>query len=185
MTEDGKEWLTDKQLEDLYDDLLNKQFKNLLEANKEFNRILHENERADVNELTGEEYPVIKLIDFDMPENNFFIAINQFRVDTPGCAKGFIIPDIVLFVNGLPLVVIECKTLNNYTTEPMEEGIRQLLRYSNRRSETENIQEKEGEEKLFWFNQFMIASWGDEARVGTITSLYEKFWQVENLAFGT
>lgn len=180
-TDDKQEWLTDKQLNDLYDDLLNKNFKNLLEANKDFFKILQENERADVNELTGEEYPVVKLIDFDNWENNSFIAINQFRVDTPGCAKGCIIPDIVLFVNGLPLVVVECKTMNNYTTEPMEEGIRQLLRYSNRRAETENVKEKEGEEKLFWFNQFMISTWGDEARVGTITSLYEHFLEWKDI----
>lgn len=41
------------------------------------------------------------LIDFEHPERNQFHAINQFRIDTPGATKGFIIPDIVLFVNGL------------------------------------------------------------------------------------
>jgi type I site-specific restriction-modification system R (restriction) subunit len=46
-----------------------------------------------------------KLIDFEHPEKNTFHAINQFRVETPGCVKKFIIPDIVLFVNGIPLVV--------------------------------------------------------------------------------
>ena len=52
---------------------------------------------------------MVNLIDFVYPERNQFQAINQFRVDAPGCVKGFIILDIVLFVNGLPLVVVEAK----------------------------------------------------------------------------
>lgn len=64
---------------------------------------------ALVNELTGEADPVVRLIDFHHPANNQFHAINQFRIDTPGCVKACIIPDIVLFVNGVPLVVVECK----------------------------------------------------------------------------
>jgi type I restriction enzyme R subunit len=64
---------------------------------------------VDVNEITGEPDPVVQLIDFAHPERNRFHAINQFRVDTPGCVKNCIIPDIVLFVNGIPLVVVEAK----------------------------------------------------------------------------
>lgn len=50
----------------------------------------------------------VAVIDFEHPERNDFLAINQFRVDVPG-EKTFISPDIVLFVNGVPLVVVECK----------------------------------------------------------------------------
>jgi type I restriction enzyme R subunit len=180
-TEDGQEWLTDAQLEELYNNLTYHPHRSLLEANKEFHRILQENERVDVNEITGEQSPVVKIIDFDNPLNNDFLAMNQFRVDTPGCAKGFIIPDIVLFVNGIPLVVVECKYFNDYTADPMEEGIRQLLRYQGRRKETEGIHEKEGEEKLFYYNQFMVSTNGDEARFGTITSLYEHFLEWKDI----
>ncbi|MCK4787299.1 MAG: hypothetical protein KAV87_26305 [Desulfobacteraceae bacterium] len=52
------------------------------------------------------------------PERNDFLAINQFRVDVPG-GKTFIAPDIVLFVNGIPIVVVECKSPK--ITNPMEE----------------------------------------------------------------
>jgi type I restriction enzyme, R subunit len=62
----------------------------------------------------------VRFIDFDHPERNDFLIINQFRVDIPG-GKNYIIPDIVLFVNGIPLVVIECKSPSS--TEPMAEGI--------------------------------------------------------------
>ena len=74
----------------------------------------------------------VKFIDFDHPERNDFLAINQFRVDEPGGqAKKFVVPDVVLFVNGIPLVVIECKS--PYVTDPMAEGINQLRRYANQR----------------------------------------------------
>lgn len=107
-TNAGEEWLTQKQLHDLHDQILRQPNRTLLEANEAIQKLLFKSQ-VDVNEITGEQDPVVKLIDFDNPENNTFHAINQFRIDTPGCVKKFIIPDIVLFVNGLPLIVVECK----------------------------------------------------------------------------
>jgi len=104
-TDDGKSWLTDRQLEELYDQLTSQPSRSLVEANEAVQKLLYR-AQVDVNEVTGEKYPNVKLIDFEHPERNHFLAINQFRIDTPGCVKDFIIPDIVLFVNGIPLVVI-------------------------------------------------------------------------------
>jgi hypothetical protein len=67
---------------------------------------------------------VVQLIDFAHPERNVFHAINQFRIDTPGCLKASIIPDIVLFVNGIPLVVVEAKIDDPNTANPHPRGIR-------------------------------------------------------------
>ncbi len=106
ITADGKPWLTDKQLQDLQDQILRQPNRTLLEANEAIQKLLFK-AQVDVNELTGEQDPVVKLIDFANPENNHFLAINQFRIDTPGCVKQFIIPDIALFVNGIPLIVVE------------------------------------------------------------------------------
>ena len=174
--EDNREWLTDKQLNDLYNDLTNINYKSLQEANKAITDLLvNSKPRVDKNELTGEDNVAVKLIDFDNIENNSFVAINQYRVDTVGTVKKCIIPDIVLFINGIPVVVIECKVASCYATNPMEEGITQLLRYQNRRLNTAGNVEKEGEEQLFYYNQFMISTYGDEARVGTISSGYDHF----------
>ena len=75
----------------------------------------------------------VHYIDWEHPERNDFLAINQFRVDEPGGqAHKYVVPDIVLFVNGIPLVVIECKS--PYVTEPAVEAIDQLQRYANQRS---------------------------------------------------
>jgi len=89
-----------------------------------------------------------------LPDEKTYV---QFRVDVPG-GKTFIAPDIVLFVNGIPLVVAECKSPN--ITNPMEEGINQLLRGSTSSSGTPNqrheVEEEEGSERLFYYNQCMI-----------------------------
>ena len=55
-------------------------------------------------------------------------AINQFRIDTPGALKKCIIPDIVLFVNGMPLGLVECKIGGPTCANPMHEAFIQLLR---------------------------------------------------------
>ena len=104
-TDDGQPWLTDKQLDDLRDQLLRQPNRTLLEASEAIQALLFK-AQVDVNEPTGEQDPVVRLIDFAQPENNRFHAINQFRVNTPGCVKEFIIPDIVLLVNGIPLAIV-------------------------------------------------------------------------------
>jgi type I site-specific restriction-modification system R (restriction) subunit len=91
---------------------------------------------VDINNATGESDPIVKLIDFEHPENNHFLAINQFRIDTPGCVKQFIIPDIVLFINGIPLIVVECKKGGPTCSNPMAEAYIQLQRYMNNRKAT-------------------------------------------------
>ena len=91
----GKTWLTEKQQHDLQEEILRQPNRTLLEANEAIQKLLFK-AQVDVNEETGEQDPVVRLIDFDTPENNHFLAINQFRIDTPGCVKQFIIPDIVL-----------------------------------------------------------------------------------------
>ncbi|GAB1061687.1 type I restriction endonuclease subunit R [Shewanella algae] len=167
-TDDGKPWLTDSQLDVLLDDVTDFGTHKLLAANEEFIGRLHK-WQIDRNELTGEEDPVVKLIDFDNWENNTFTAINQFRVDTPGLGKEHIRPDIALFVNGLPLVVIECKEQSQHCCNPMAAGIDQLRRYADLR-EPEHSKLREGEPALFFTNQLMISTYGDDCKVGTITS---------------
>lgn len=180
VTEDEQKWLNENQLDDLFDDLTNQTGKTLLEANMDVLQRLYKS-TVDMNEVTGEEYPVVKIIDFQNWQNNHFIAINQFRVDTPGRVKEHIRPDIVLFVNGLPFVVIECKDVNAYTSDPMFEGIKQLRRYSDQREETIAAGLKEGEERLFHFNQLMISTTGEEARFGTITSTDEYYFEWKSI----
>lgn len=174
-TADGQSWLTAKQIQDLTDQISRQPNKTLLEANEAIQKLLFK-AQVDVNEITGEQDPVVKLIDFAQPENNQFHAINQFRIDTPGCVKNFIIPDIVLFVNGIPLALVECKKGGSHCANPMSEAFEQLQRYLNKRKATLQEGLKEGEPRLFHTNMLLIRSSGIEADYGTITSGEEHFY---------
>ncbi len=174
-TADGQSWLSDRQLEELRTQLTRHPNRTLLEANEAVQALLFK-AQTDRNELTGEADPVVRLIDFHTPENNRFHAINQFRIDTPGCVKQFIIPDIVLFVNGIALVVVECKKGSETCANPMQEAFVQLQRYMRRRAETEAAGLKEGEPRLFHGNLMVVRSCGLEADYGTITSEDEHFY---------
>lgn len=174
-TNDGQSWLTDKQLEGLQDQISRQPNKTLLEANEVIQKLLFKSQ-VDVNELTGEHDPVVKLIDFANPDNNVFHAINQFRIDTPGCIKQFIIPDIVLFINGIPLIVVECKKGGPTCANPMADAFEQLQRYMNNRKATEEHGLKEGEPRLFHTSMMLIRSSCAEADYGTITSGEEHFY---------
>jgi type I restriction enzyme R subunit len=171
ITDDGHQWLTDQQIDDVVREVVTQPGISLLEANKTIFQLLTKHTTTNMNELTGEHSPLVRLIDFRHPERNSFIAINQFRIDTPGGSRNSIIPDIVLFVNGLPFVVIECK--DEEVAEPLSEAYIQICRYSNRRDDDYGI--REGEEKLFHTNLFSIITHGTEARFGTITGEFDYY----------
>jgi type I restriction enzyme R subunit len=168
-TPDGREWLTEKQLDGILSEMLNFTGKSLHEANKEIHRMLLKGTSVAVNELTNEQNPSVRLIDFKNYGNNSFIAINQFRLLTPGASRQGIIPDIVLFLNGLPIVVVEAKDFE--VAEPLSEAWLQVTRYANTRDDDYGF--KEGEEKLFHYNIFSIITHGREARVGTISADFD------------
>lgn len=177
---DGQPWLTDRQLDDLRGQLQRQPNRTLLEANEAIQALLFK-AQVDVNEATGESDPVVQLIDFAHPENNTFHAINQFRIDTPGCVRAFIIPDIVLLVNGIPLCVVECKKGSQTCANPMAEAFVQLQRYMNKRADTAAAGLREGEPRLFHSNLLLIRSCGLEADYGTITSGEEHFYDWKTL----
>lgn len=169
-TSDGREWLTDKQLDELFYEIQNFSGKSLHEANKAIHKLLIKGTSVAINELTGEQSPTVRLVDFSKKyKDNSFIAINQFRLLTPGASRQGIIPDIVLFLNGMPIVVIEAKDFD--VAEPLSEAFMQITRYSNTRDDDYGI--REGEERLFHYNIFSIITHGREARVGTISADFD------------
>ncbi len=170
LTEQGKPWLDGHRINQIISKLERIASPRLMEANKEaFEYIVKGVDVEGDPVLHGGKEKTVKLIDFDHPEENDFLVINQFRVDVPG-GNTFITPDIVLFVNGIPLVVVECKSPK--LSNPMEEGINQLLRYSNQRQE---VEEEEGCERLFYFNQFLVSTCRQEARFATVGAGYEHY----------
>ncbi len=159
-------WIEEDQINEVVRRITTPSVNSFLEANREIHDLLLENTSVSENRKTGEKSPTVRYLDYMSPKNNSFIAISQFKVNIPGTEK-HIIPDIALFVNGLPLVIVECKSPS--ISDPIGEAILQLMRYSNRRGV------KEGNEKLFWFNLFMIATSNQVAKYGTVTAEYEHF----------
>ncbi|MBX9779863.1 MAG: HsdR family type I site-specific deoxyribonuclease [Chitinophagaceae bacterium] len=165
-------WISDDQFKYCFEKITEQGNKDLLTANKDiFNLLLKGITLPGKNELTGVDNPTVHLVDFADYRSNSFIAINQFRVDTPNRAKKCIIPDIVCFVNGMPFIVIECKDV--YSPGPLSESFRQIERYSNQRDDF--FSKDEGEEKLFHTNLFSVITHGLEARFGTICSNFDYF----------
>lgn len=101
----------------------------------------------------------IWLFDFDNPENNEFLAVNQFTIIENNNNRR---PDIILFINGLPLVVIELKN-------PSDENATEFTAF--KQFQTYKLQIP----ALFNFNEILVVSDGNFARAGTITSDWERF----------
>jgi type I restriction enzyme R subunit len=105
----------------------------------------------------------IKYIDWEIPENNSFHVCEEFEVEG---MQGKRRPDVVLFVNGIPFVIIENKRRDK--NDSLNEAISQHLR---------NQKEKEGIPKLFYYAQLLLAVQPNEVKFGA-TGTPAKFWSI-------
>ena len=160
-------WLEDDQIEEVVK-RLTASFPGtgLIQNNRYVLDLLLENTSVSENRQTGDKSPTVRFVDFAHRDNNRFIAVCQFKVRILG-TEHHIIPDIVLFLNGLPIVVIECKSPK--VKDAIPEAIDQILRYSEQRGA-----KGEGSAHLFYYNQFVIVTCRNEAKFGTITTHNEK-----------
>ena len=176
---DGQPWLDEARISEAVGAITRLGTHKLMEANQKATELL-------IKGLTVEGLPgwdggrgqTIRYIDWDTPANNRFTVVNQYRVDCPpgfNSAKAFIVPDLVLLVNGIPLVVVECKSPS--IPEPLAEAVDQLRRYSNQRKAAFEIDDNEGNEALFSTNQLLVAASFDEARVGCVGAAFEHYAQ--------
>lgn len=131
----------------------------VLSNNETFHRLLTEGipvtKRVD-GQQRGDR---VFLIDFENPLHNEFLVVNQFKIVENGGNKR---PDIILFVNGLPLVVIELKNATDDKTT-IQSAFRQIETYKAMIS------------SLFTFNAFSVISDGLEAKAGTISAGLSRF----------
>ncbi len=132
----------------------------LLANNRAFHKMLIEGvsieyQRKD-GSIAGDH---ARLLDFENPENNEFLAVNQFTVIEGQQNRR---PDIVIFVNGLPLAVIELKNPADENAT-IQTAFQQLQTYKN------DIP------SLFTYNEMLVISDGLEARAGTLTSDWARF----------
>ena len=147
-------------LDDAYRKLTRPEGSTLEARNREFHRMLVNGVEIEYRGAGGRARgELVRVIDFDVPANNDLLAVNQFTVTENRNTRR---PDVVLFVNGLPLGVMELK---NPTDEEATiwSAWQQLQTY---KSELPT---------LFSMNEALVVSDGNEARVGTLTSGREWF----------
>ncbi|MDD3884878.1 MAG: type I restriction endonuclease subunit R [Gallionella sp.] len=131
----------------------------LLANNEAFHRLLTEGVPVSVHKDGGERGERVWLIDFAKPENNEFVVANQFTVIENHQNKR---PDLVLFVNGMPLVVIELKNAADENAT-IKAAYQQLETY------------KQAIPSLFTSNAFVVISDGLEAKAGSLSAGYSRF----------
>ncbi len=174
---DGKPWLDDGRISEAVAAITRIGASELMEANQVATELLLKGHTVDgVADWNAGRGQTIQYIDWASPERNQFTVVSQFRIDYPpghDRGKGFVVPDLVLFVNGIPLIVVECKSPS--VAEPLPEAVDQLRRYSNQRRANFEVEDNEGNEALFHTNQLLIATSFDETRVGCIGAAFDDF----------
>jgi type I restriction enzyme R subunit len=133
----------------------------LVAANREVYRLLKDGVLVSVPDLErgGQSKARLRVVDWDRPAENDWLAVNQFNVkgDLYNC-----IPDLICFVNGLPLVVIEFK----------KPGVSARVAFDDNLSHY-----KAAIPQLFWSNAFLIASNGTASRIGSLSADWERFFE--------
>lgn len=167
---DGQPWLDEERLSQAVGAISRIADHRLMEANRVATAVLLGGTTVEgLPGWDGGRSQTIHYVDWEHPERNEFTVINQYRVGCPpgyNRGKAFIVPDLVLLVNGIPLVVVECKSPS--VPEPLSDAIDQLRRYTNQRRANREVDDNEGNEPLFHTNQLLIATSFDEARVGSV-----------------
>ena len=139
--------------------VLNLPHQKLIDNNEAFHKILTEGVSVEYQKKEGPRWYSIFLIDFENPKSNDFLVCNQFTVTQNNEVRR---TDLVLFVNGLPLVVLELK---NPTDEQatVHKAFTQLQNY------------KKFISKLFFYNEILVASDGLDAKAGSLSADWDRF----------
>ena len=199
---DNNKWVQERKLSDfINEEILLEQLikinkglniKNLAEAIRIIKRIDHPSlfERNKIfhhfliDGITVEDYesdvnPLIKLVDFENIGNNKFEIANQikFKEFSNRSAR---IPDVIIFVNGLPLVVMELKSFESLSGALLEDAYHQLG------GNSENDGYRYDIPTLFNYNAFNIISDGANSKVGVLTSKFDRYneWKSINGELG-
>lgn len=132
---------------------------NLIENNRRFHRLLTDGVDVSFLQDGREVYDKVWLLDLDDLDNNDWMAVNQFAVVENRRHRR---PDILVFVNGLPLVVIELKN-------PVDEQAITRQAYNQLQTYKQDVP------GLFTYNELLVVSDGFEARMGTLTAGWDRF----------
>lgn len=157
--------ITMEIIQDAYKSVKNLGLLKLEQLNEAFHKFLIEGVPVPYQKDGESRTFTVKLIDFAMPEVNDFKVVNQFSVVEYKTKR----PDLLVFVNGMPLVLFELKNMASDNTN-IENAYKQVKNY------------QLDIPTLFQYNAFNVISDGIDTRVGTITSDFTRYmtWKSEN-----
>lgn len=158
--------LTQDAKDDALKKVLRTESPNALINNENFHKYLTDGVDVEVRTADGVRGEKVYIVDFNQPDNNEFLAVNQFTIIEGNQNKR---PDIILFINGLPLVVIELKNAVDENAT-IKTAFQQTQTY------------KWAIPSLFTYNELIIVSDGWEALCGTVTSDFGRFmsWKTKD-----
>ena len=158
--------LTDEVRDEAVKTVLRIASPDVLANNEEFHRLLTEGVPVSTYQEGMERGERVWLVDFDDPWNNEFTVVNQFTIIENGHNRR---PDVLLFVNGLPLAIMELKNAADENAT-IESAYRQIETY------------KQQIPSLFTYNELIIISDGLEARAGSLSAGFSRFtaWKTED-----
>jgi type I restriction enzyme R subunit len=158
--------ITQDAKEDALKKVLRTESPNALNNNETFHKYLTEGVDVEVRTADGIRGEKVYIVDFANAENNEFLAINQFTIIEGSQNKR---PDLILFINGLPLVVIELKNAVDENAT-IKSAYNQLQTY------------KQTIPSLFTYNELLIVSDGWDALCGTLTSDFGRYmsWKTKD-----
>ena len=156
--------LPDKAIDEAMDTLTRHNFsRSLIQHNEDFHKLIRDGVTVTVRDANGHtRQPKARVIDFRNPANNRFLAVRELKITglrSPGYNRR---ADLVLFVNGLPLVFIELKAVYKNIRAGFDNNLRDYL-------------DEHVISHAFHHNAFLIVSNGHRARYGSITSGWEHF----------
>jgi type I restriction enzyme R subunit len=151
--------LDDSIIDEAIDKLKNTNIGSLIPTNKAIHKLFLNGIKIVRRVDDQDKIEIVKLIDFNRVENNRFLIVNQYTIQTQ---RGNRRPDIVVFLNGLPISVIELKNPLDISAD-IYKAYNQLQTY------------KREMEELFYFNVALVISDGIIAKVGSLSATKERF----------
>jgi type I restriction enzyme R subunit len=159
--------LTDNLAEEVYEKVRNIDHPDFIIKGKIFYQYLTEGVKLTYREGKEEKTRLVKLIDFKNPENNEFLVANQFEVEYYSQNGIHRRPDLVVFINGIPIAVFELKSFNSNQTA--------YDAYNDHQVKKEDIPQ------LYLYSQVIVASDGYETKYGSPQSGWERFFYWEGI----
>ncbi|MCM8816805.1 MAG: type I restriction endonuclease subunit R [Candidatus Omnitrophica bacterium] len=160
-------WLDDNLLQEVYKKVKDLEHPDFIMKGKIFYELLTNGVKITFRQGKEEKTKIVGIIDFENPENNDFFVANQFKVEYQYERDWYRIPDLVVFINGLPIAIFEFKNFNaNQTAKDA---------YDDHKIKMKDIPQ------LYVYSQIIGVSDGYETKYGSPTSDWERFFIWEGI----